>query len=84
MPVTKFAISVPEDVMRRVDRAAARRGITRSRFISTILALAADTQRDAEIRERVDALFADPEIAREQSRAARRFARARTDAGWEW
>lgn len=84
MAVHKFAISIPEDVMKRIDRAAARRGVTRSRFISSVLAVAAAAHRDAEIAERVNRLFSDPEIREEQARTARDFGRSRTGAGWEW
>ena len=37
MPVRKFAISVPVEVMVEVDQAAQRRGVTRSRFIAEVL-----------------------------------------------
>lgn len=84
MAVHKFAISVPEDVMRRIDRAAARRGITRSRFISSVLAIAARAQRDAELAERVNRVFADTGLAREQRDAARAFSKRLPAEGWEW
>lgn len=84
MGVHKFAISIPQDVMKRLDRAAARRGVTRSRFISSVLAVAATAQRDAEFAERVNLLFEDPEFAQEQIRTAPDFGRSRSNAGWEW
>lgn len=68
--VKKFALSVPEDVMKQVDRAAKRFGVTRSRFIADVLRKIANAGMDAEITRRVDELFADPEIAGEQSRTA--------------
>jgi len=84
MAARKFAISVPEDVMRHVDRAAARRGVTRSRFIADLLARVARARTDAEISRRVDALFSDPEVAREQAQTARAFRRTAPRAGTEW
>ena len=84
MAVKKFAISIPEDVMDRVDRAAARRGETRSRFISNVLRRVADAQRDAEIRKRIDGVFADPAVAAEQRDTAEAFASASSGVGKEW
>ena len=84
MAARKFAISVPEQVMRHVDRAAARRGMTRSRFIADVLARVAKARTDAEISRRVNALFSDPEVAREQADTARVFRRAVPGAAAEW
>jgi hypothetical protein len=84
MPVRKIAISVPEDVLLQVDRAAKSRGMTRSRFISQALRRIAGARRDAEITRRIDELFSDPEIAREQVDTARAFQRARSPRGTEW
>ena len=84
MAVHKFAISVPEEVMKSIDRAAARRHVTRSRFISRVLEVAAAAQRDAEIAERVNRLFDDPEIVREQAATYRDLSRARRSGGWTW
>jgi macrodomain Ter protein organizer (MatP/YcbG family) len=84
VPTRKFAISVPEAVMRHVDRAARRRGMTRSRFVSHVLARVAEARTDAEISRRVDALFADPALAREQRRTARAFRRRAGAPGTEW
>jgi hypothetical protein len=80
----KFAISVPENVMRQVDRAAKRRRMTRSGFISRVLASVARAQTDAEISRKVDELFSDPEVAREQVETARTFRRSAPTAGAGW
>jgi metal-responsive CopG/Arc/MetJ family transcriptional regulator len=84
VPARKFAISVPEDVMRQVDRAAKRRRMTRSAFISRVLARVARAQTDAEISRRVDELFSDAELAREQVETARAFRRSAPTAGAGW
>ena len=69
--------------MREVDQAAARRGMAHSRFIASVLARVARARTDAEIARRVDALFSDPEVAREQAETARAFRRAAPRAGTE-
>lgn len=71
MAVRKIAISVPENVLAQVDAAAAERGENRSRFITQMLKLVAQARNDREISRRVDAVFADPEVARAQVKTAR-------------
>jgi hypothetical protein len=58
-------------VLAQVDAAAAERGENRSRFITQMLVLLAHARSDREISRRVDAVFADPEVAREQVKTAR-------------
>ena len=82
MSVTKFAISVPEDTMNRVDRAAKRLGMTRSRYISVILARVAQRERDADISRRVDEALR--ELGEQDLDSVRRFGRARRNEGTEW
>ena len=84
MAARKFAISIPEDVMGHVDRAAKSRGMTRSRFISHVLAQVASARTDAEISRRVDALFSDQEVANEQAETVRAFRASAPRAGTEW
>ena len=84
MAAKKFAISVPEDVMRQVDRAAADRGVTRSRFIADVLRRAAQARGDAEITRQLDHLFADPSVTKEQLETARAFQPARPSLGTRW
>ncbi|MBI2897693.1 MAG: type II toxin-antitoxin system HicB family antitoxin [Deltaproteobacteria bacterium] len=84
MGVRKIAISIPEEVLRQVDRAAKDRHMTRSRFISRALARIAQARRDAEITRRIDEVLSDPELAREQAETARAFQTARSARGTEW
>ena len=79
MGTTKIAITVPEEVLIEVDRAARERGESRSGFISRLLRAAMRARRDAEITKRLDELFADPEMAAEQTRVAAELDRAGTD-----
>jgi metal-responsive CopG/Arc/MetJ family transcriptional regulator len=75
MTVKKLAISLPVEVVREVDRAAAARGVTRSRFISEVLCRTARARRDAEITRRLDELFADHELADEQRDTSKQYLR---------
>lgn len=84
MAAKKLAISVPEEVIREVDHAAKRRGMTRSGFITDVLSHVARARTDAEIARRVNDLFADAEIAGEQVETAKRFRRIAPRRGAEW
>lgn len=84
MPVTKFAISVPAEVMQAVDRSARARGITRSRLISEVLRRVARARRDEEISKQVDEVLSDPELAGEQRRTCAEYRRIRSHKGIDW
>lgn len=78
MGAAKIAISLPEDVLAEVDRAARERGESRSGFIRRVLVTATRLRRDAEVTRRLDALFAVPEVAEDQRRTARELDAAGT------
>jgi len=84
MAARKFAISMPEDVMEQIDRAAADRGITRSRFIAEVLKKTARARTDAEITRRLNDVFSDEETTSEQRKTARDFQRVASSVGTEW
>ena len=65
-----------------IDRAILERG--HPVFISRVLASVARAQTDAEISRKVDELFSDPEVAREQVETARTFRRSAPTAGAGW
>ncbi len=82
MRAAKFAISMPADTMRQVDRAAKRLGLTRSRYIATVLARVARNERDRAISKRVDEVLA--ELDAQDLASARDLLSARVDEGTEW
>ena len=82
MPVTKFAISVPTETMSQVDRAAKRLGMTRSRYISVVLARVAQHEKDRAISKRVDEALAS--MQEQELDAVELLGAARRDDGTEW
>ena len=82
MRATKFAISVPAETMQQVDRAAKRLGVTRSRYISMVLARVAKRERDAAISKKVDEALS--ELAEQDLDAVHQLQRARRNEGTEW
>lgn len=82
MTVTKFAISVPQETMSRVDRAAKRLGMTRSGYIAAILARVAQRERNAAISKKVDEVLAA--LDEQDLASVRHLGSARRDEGTEW
>jgi len=84
MAVRKFAISVAEEVMEQVDRAAARRQMTRSGFVAHVLREIARARSDAETTKRINRIMADPELAAEQKETADAFGALASRRGARW
>ena len=68
--------------MNRVDRAAKRLGMTRSRYIAVVLARVAQRERNADISRRVDEALAG--MKEQDLGPVRQFGRARRNEGTEW
>jgi hypothetical protein len=79
MPLRKTAIAVPDDLLAAVDRAARDRHESRNRFVTRVLTHAVRARRDADITQRLNELFATPELAEQQSREASELDTAGTD-----
>lgn len=84
MTVRKVTISLPADVLDRADRVAESRGESRSGYIAFLLDQAGGLTRDADIKRRINAVFADPEIREDQLQTAKWAARGRSGRGSEW
>jgi metal-responsive CopG/Arc/MetJ family transcriptional regulator len=79
MALRKTAIALPDDLLAAVDRAAQARHESRNRFVTCVLRHAVRVRRDAEITRRLNALFATPDLAKQQSREASEFDAIGTD-----
>jgi metal-responsive CopG/Arc/MetJ family transcriptional regulator len=85
MPLRKTAIAIPDDLLSAADRAAQARGESRNRFVTRVLQEAVHARRDADVTKRLNELFADAEIAREQARGASKLGAVGTDwSGERW
>jgi metal-responsive CopG/Arc/MetJ family transcriptional regulator len=82
MPASKFAISVPAETMKQVDRAAKRLKMTRSGYIAAVLARVARRERNAAISKQIDDALA--EIDEQDLGTAAHLGAARRDEGTEW
>jgi len=85
MPLRKTTIAIPEDLLSAVDRAAQARGESRNRFVTRVLQEAVRARRDADVTHRLNRLFADGELAREQAHVASEWDAIETDwSGERW
>lgn len=66
MALRKTAIAISDDLLSAVDRAAQSRGESRNRFVTLVLQEAVRARRDTDITKRLNDLFADEEVARDQ------------------
>ncbi|MGK5082298.1 type II toxin-antitoxin system HicB family antitoxin [Bdellovibrionota bacterium FG-1] len=82
MAVRKIAISLPEDVLRQVDRLAKRTHVTRSGFITRVLTHVSHASTQAEITEQINRLFNEGELAKEQASLADLYLQA-AEKGFE-
>ncbi len=79
MPLRKTAIALPPELLMELDRMARIRRESRNRFITHLLEEAVRARRDAEVTRRLDELFEDPELRREQVGGAAALDVAGTD-----
>ncbi len=79
MPLRKTAIAISDDLLSAVDRAAQSRGESRNRFITLVLQEAVHARRDSEVTKRLNELFANDDLAQEQSREASELDTVGTD-----
>ena len=82
MNAVKFAISMPRETMSRVDRAAKRLGLTRSRYIAVVLDRVARNERDAAITRKVDEVLS--KLEQQDLETVALLGAAGRDDGTEW
>ncbi|MGK5087126.1 hypothetical protein WDW86_06175 [Bdellovibrionota bacterium FG-2] len=82
MTVRKITISLPEEILLQVDRLAKRTHTTRSGCIARVLSEVSRASTQAEITERINQLFSEPEVKEEQSEVAAHYLKA-AEKGFE-
>ncbi len=84
MNTKKVAITIPISLVALIDQTAKLKGMSRSKFISTVLENQLLKERNEKIREAYDHVFSDPAIRREQLETANWFDGAGSLEGQEW
>jgi len=79
MSLHKTAIAIPDDLLSAVDRAAQSRGESRNRFVTRVLQEAVRARRDSELTKYLNELFANVEVAQDQTLTASEFDAVGTD-----
>jgi metal-responsive CopG/Arc/MetJ family transcriptional regulator len=84
MNTQKIAISVPADLVATIDMISKQKGMSRSRYISTVLHEKVLSERERQIKEAYNRVFSDDSIKREQLETSLWFEGAGSKEGQEW
>jgi metal-responsive CopG/Arc/MetJ family transcriptional regulator len=84
MNTQKVAITIPSDLIILIDNISKKRGMSRSKFISTVLHEKILDERNRQIKEAYNKIFSDESICKEQLESASWFEGTDSDKGQEW
>ena len=84
MNTQKVAITIPVDLVTMVDEISKERGMSRSKYISTVLREKVLNERERQLRDAYNQVFSDDSIKKEQLETALWFEGAGNKAGQEW
>ena len=84
MNTQKVAITIPKDLVAIIDVIRQQHGISRSRYISTVLREKIQEERDQNLKEAYDLVFSDESVRKEQLETVKVFETMECDEGMEW
>ena len=84
MYTQKVAITIPKDLIIMIDNISKKRGLSRSKFISTVLKEKLISERNRHIKEAYDHVFSDESIKEEQLNCTNWFEGLEIEEGQEW
>ena len=84
MHTQKVAITIPKELVTMIDDISKKKGLSRSRFISTVLREKVMSERNRYIKDAYDRVFSDESIRKEQLDTARLFEGLESKEGQEW
>ena len=84
MNTQKIAISIPADLVAMIDIISKQNGMSRSRFISTVLHEKVLCEKERQIKEVYNRVFSDDSIKKEQLETSLWFDGAGNKKGLEW
>jgi metal-responsive CopG/Arc/MetJ family transcriptional regulator len=84
MHTQKVAITIPKELVVMIDDISKKKGLSRSKFISTILRETLISQRNRQIKDAYDQVFSDESIKKEQLSCTKWFEGLGTEEGQEW
>jgi len=84
MNTQKVAISMPPELVATIDVLSRKRGISRSKYISSVLQEKIQQEKRQALKEAYDRVFSDESIRKEQVETLRFFEGAGNGEGQEW
>ncbi len=84
MRTQKVAITIPKELVVMIDDISKKKGLSRSKFISTVLQEKILSEKEQHIRDTFDRVFSDESIKKEQCDCASWFEGVGTKEGQEW
>jgi metal-responsive CopG/Arc/MetJ family transcriptional regulator len=73
MNTQKVAITIPADLLTMIDDISKQLGISRSKYISTVLREKLISEKDRQIKDAYNRIYSDDSIRKEQLDSARWF-----------
>ena len=84
MNTQKVAITIPTDLVIIIDDISRQLGLSRSKYISTVLREKVLSEKERQIKESYNRIFADDSIQKEQLQTAIWFDGTGNQGGQEW
>ena len=84
MNTQKVAITIPADLVILIDDICKQKGLSRSKYISTVLREKVLREKERQIKDSYDRVFSDESIKKEQLQMAIWFDGTGNQGGQEW
>ena len=84
MNTQKVAITIPVDLVTIVDEISKERGMSRSKYISSVLREKVLNEKERQLKNAFNQVFSDDSIRKEQRETASWFEGTGSKAGQEW
>ena len=84
MNTQKVAITIPADLVIMIDNISKQMGLSRSKYISTVLREKVLSEKERHIKDTFNRVFSDDSIKKEQLQTAIWFGGTGNQGGQEW
>ena len=84
MNTQKVAITIPTDLVIMIDDISKQKGLSRSKYISTVLREKVLSEKERQIKDSFNRVFSDAAIKKEQLQTAIWFDGTGNQGGQEW
>ena len=84
MHTQKVAITIPADLVIMIDDISRQMGLSRSKYISTVLREKVLSEKERQIKDSYNRVFSDDSIKKEQLHSTKWFDGAGNQGGQEW